>query len=104
MVSINKKNDPAIVASNVYKTIFGNNKVRVLDLLFKPGDKAIPHAHPDHVVYALTNSKIRITSEDGKASDIELKSGQVIFLEAQSHSAENIGKTDSHNRVIELKK
>ena len=104
MVSINKKNDPAIVASNVYKTNFENNKVRVLDLLFKPGDKAIPHAHPDHVVYAFTNSKVRITSEDGKASDIELKFGQVIFLEAQSHSAENIGKTDSHNLVIELKK
>lgn len=104
MVSINKKNDPTVVASNVYKKLFENEKVRVLDLLFKPGDKAKTHTHPDHIIYALTNSKVRITSEDGKASDIELKPGQVVFLEAQSHSAENIGKTDSHNLVIELKK
>jgi len=104
MVSINKKNDPAVVASNVYKTLFENEKVRVLNLLFKPGDVAKMHTHPGHILYSFTNSKVRITSEDGKASDIELKPGQVVFLEAKSHSAMNIGKTDSHNLVIELKK
>jgi hypothetical protein len=54
-------------------------------------------------VYPLSNSKIRIESEDGKSNDIELKVGKVVCLEIQTHAAEKIRETDSHNLVEELK-
>jgi quercetin dioxygenase-like cupin family protein len=80
-----------------------NDRVRVLEVLFRPGDKAAMHYHPDHVVYVLKGGKIKMTSS-GKTDLLELKTGQAIFLKAQSHEAENTGKTDLDLIVVELKK
>ena len=46
--------DPLKAASNVYKLLNENDKVRVLRVTSKPGEVAKMHAHPDHVVYALS--------------------------------------------------
>ncbi|MGD0028016.1 MAG: cupin domain-containing protein [Candidatus Bathyarchaeia archaeon] len=91
------------VAKNVYKFNMENDRVRVLEVLFRPGDKAAMHYHPDHVVYVLKGGKIKMTSS-GKTDLLELKTGQAIFLKAQSHEAENTGKTDLDLIVVELKK
>jgi quercetin dioxygenase-like cupin family protein len=98
-----KTRDPMKVANNVYKFIMENDRVRVLDVLFKPGDKAVMHDHPDHVVYVLNAGKINIKS-GGKTDVLDLKAGQAMFLKAQSHEAQNTGKTDLHLLVVELKK
>jgi quercetin dioxygenase-like cupin family protein len=38
-------------AANAYKLLMENEKVRVLDIRLKPGEKAPMHNHPnDHVV------------------------------------------------------
>ena len=97
-----KAQDPLKVAKNVYKFIMENDRIRVLEVLFKPGDKAVMHYHPDHVVYVLKAGKIKITSS-GKTDLFDLKTGQVIFLKAQSHEAENTGKNDVGLLVVELK-
>ncbi|MCL5876986.1 MAG: cupin domain-containing protein [Candidatus Bathyarchaeota archaeon] len=93
--------DPLMTASNVYK-LLNENKVRVLEVTFKPNDVAKMHHHPYYVVYALSGRKMRLTSE-GKTQEIELKSGQVLFLDAQDHEAENIGHTTLDLLVMELK-
>ena len=98
-----KSRDPMKVAKNVYKFIMENDRVRVLEASFKPGDKAIMHDHPDHVVYVLNDGKINLKSS-GKTDVLDLKRGQAIFIKAQSHEAENTGKTDLHLLVVELKK
>ena len=90
------------VAKNVYKLVMENDRVRVLDLFLKPGDKAAMHYHPDHVVYVLNGGKAKLTSS-GKTDGMDMKSGQAIFLKALSHDAENTGKTDLHLLVVELK-
>ena len=97
-----KKQDPLKVAKNVYKFIMENERVRVLEVLFKPGDKAAMHHHPDHVIYVLKGGKAKLTSS-GKTDVLDLKTGQAIFLKAQSHEAENTGKSDLDLLVIELK-
>jgi len=98
-----KIRDPMKVAKNVYKFIMENDRVRVLEASFKPGDKAIMHDHPDHVVYVLNDGKINLKSS-GKTDVLDLKKGQAVFLKAQAHEAENTGKTDLHLLVVELKK
>ena len=90
-------------ASNVYKFIMENDRVRVLDAHFKPGEKAAMHMHPDHVVYILNDGKLQLTSSKGKAEEMNLKAGQAIWMDATSHAAENLGKTDMHLLVVELK-
>jgi len=98
-----KSRDPMKVAKNVYKFIMENDRVRVLEASFKPGDKAIMHDHPDHLVYVLNDGKINLKSS-GKTDVLDLKKGQAIFIKAQSHEAENTGKTDLHLLVVELRK
>ena len=95
--------DPLMTASNVYKLLNENDKVRVLEVTFKPNDVAKMHHHPDHVVYALKGGKMRLTS-GGKTQEMEIKPGQVMFLDAQDHEATNIGDTTLDLLVLELKK
>jgi quercetin dioxygenase-like cupin family protein len=95
--------DPLNTASNVYKQVMENDRVRVLQVVFKPGDIAKMHHHPDHVIYAIQGGKIKITSE-GKTNEMDLKPGQALFLAAQNHEAQNIGKTTIELIVVELKK
>lgn len=98
-----KKIDPLMAASNVYKFLNENDRVRVLEVIFKPGDVAKMHHHPDHVVYALNGGKMSLTS-GGKSQEMEIKAGSVMFLEAQDHEAKNVGKTTLDLLVMELKK
>ncbi len=95
--------DPLEVASNVYKLKMENNRVRVFDVTFNVGDKAVMHHHPDHVVYVFKGGKLKITSQ-GKTDILDLKDGDAIFLNAQSHEAENIGQSTIELVVVELKK
>jgi quercetin dioxygenase-like cupin family protein len=95
--------DPLDVASNVYKLKMENDRVRVFDVTFKIGDKAVMHHHPDHVVYVLEGGKMKLASE-GKTDILDLKDGDAMFLNAQSHEAENIGQSTLELLVVELKK
>jgi oxalate decarboxylase/phosphoglucose isomerase-like protein (cupin superfamily) len=60
------------------------------------------HDHPDHLVYVLNDGKMNL-KPSGKTDVLDLKKGQAIFLKAQSHEAENTGKTDLDLLVVELK-
>lgn len=95
--------DPAATDPTKYKTILENVRVRVLEFRDHPGEKTTRHSHPDTVVYALAPFKRKLTLGDGKTSVIEMKEGQVNFISAQTHIGENIGKTDTHAILVELK-
>ena len=98
-----KDMDPLVAASNVYKVLNESDKVRVLEVVFKPGDVAKMHHHPDHVVYVLKGGKAKFTSE-GKTQEMNMKIGSVMFLDAQDHEVTNIGNTALDLVVMELKK
>jgi beta-alanine degradation protein BauB len=95
--------DPMSVASNVYKFLNENERVRVLEVVFKPRDVAKVHHHPEHVVYVLKGGKLRLTSE-GQTQDMDLNTGSVVFLKEQNHEATNIGDSTIDLLVFELKK
>ena len=98
-----KEMDALVAASNVYKLLNENDKVRVLEVVFKRGDVAKMHHHPDHVVYAVKGGKASFTS-GGKTQEMEIKAGSVMFLDAQDHEVKNIGNTTLDLLVMELKK
>jgi len=95
--------DALQAAPNVYKLLMENDRVRVLDVLVKPGEKTKLHSHPDRVVYVLTDHILKFTSADGESKELELKTGQVLWIEAGAHTTENTGKTVAHNIAVELK-
>ena len=91
-------------AAKAYKLLMENEKVRVLEIRLKPGEKAPMHNHPrSHVIYVMNNARFKLTFPDGKAREFDLKAGQALWLEAGSHATENIGTTDGHNLVVEVK-
>jgi quercetin dioxygenase-like cupin family protein len=96
--------DALKTAPDVYSLIMENERVRVLGVRFKPGQKALMHSHPDHVIYVLKDGKLKITLPDGKSTEISLKAGQAMWMDAGQHAAENLGNTEANNLVIELKK
>jgi len=95
--------DAAKVASKNYKVLLENDRVRVLEYQAKPGEKAAMHSHPDHLGYLLSAGKAKFTSADGKAAEMEVKSGQVLWLQATTHEVENVGTSDLRVLIVELK-
>jgi beta-alanine degradation protein BauB len=98
-----KSADPTKTDPDKYHVVFENDRVRVLEYRDQPGDKTTLHAHPDFVLYAVGPFKRRLTSGDGKVVEREFKAGDVIWGMAQAHIGENIGTTETHVMMMELK-
>ena len=96
--------DPAVVNSKTIKVKFENDRVRVMEATLPPGVKEAVHSHPAYVIYVLEGGKYRNYASDGKTTEGELKTGEVLFREPLTHAAENIGKTTMHMILVELKK
>lgn len=94
--------DPAVVNGKTVKVKFENDRVRVLEAELPPGAKEAVHSHPAYLVYVVAGGKFR-TYADGKTTEGELKTGEVIFREPVTHASENIGTTTSHLILVELK-
>ena len=95
--------DPLAAYPENYRVLMENDRVRVLDFQLKKSAKEAFHAHPTHVPYVLTGFKIRFTFPDGRTAIRETKDGDVLFSEAVTHASENIGPSDAHGILIEMK-
>jgi len=95
--------DPAVVNSKTIKIKFENDRVRVLEAKLPPGVKEQVHSHPAYVIYVLAGGKVRNYAADGKITEAELKTGDVLYRDPLTHAAENIGTTTMHLILVELK-
>jgi hypothetical protein len=98
--------DAAKVAPHVYRVVFENDKVRVLDYASEPGTGVCgvgKHWHPGHVTVQLTPVKVRVTPEGGKPTEIDVPAGAVFWEPAVVHTTENIGRGASHAYIVEVK-
>jgi quercetin dioxygenase-like cupin family protein len=93
------------VANSGYELLLENEKVRVMEVRLKPGQKSPMHNHPgDHVVFVRNDAKFKLNFPDGKSVVFDLKAGKALWIEAGPHETENVGNTNGDNLVIELKK
>jgi hypothetical protein len=96
--------DSMVVAPQFHKVLIDNDKVRVLEVTLKPGDKIPMHSHPGgYVSIALAPAKARFVNADGKSADREMKAHEPVWSDAVTHSAENTGTTETKVIVVELK-
>ena len=95
--------DAVDAAPNLYKILFENDRVRVLEARYRPGDKSVMHSHPAIVAYLLDDMKAIFSMPNGQTMDIAAKAGEALFMEAQDHGVENVGTTDVHAVLVELK-
>jgi beta-alanine degradation protein BauB len=94
--------DPTSTDPDLYRMVFENDRVRVLEYHDRPGDRTHPHAHPDSVMVTLTSFRRRLHGH-GRSVDVDLEAGLVRWLDAQTHAGENIGTTESRAIFVELK-
>jgi hypothetical protein len=94
--------DPTYTDPDKYKTIFENDRVRVLDYRDTPGSKTKPHRHPNSVLLTLSDFRRRLTV-DNDVAEVALETGRALWRPAEIHAGENIGTTDTHVVFVELK-
>jgi beta-alanine degradation protein BauB len=95
--------DPAVVNSKTIQVKFENDRVRVLEANLPPGVKEQVHSHPAYVIYVLEGGRYRNYASDGKVTEGELKTGEVLYRDPLTHAAENIGDKPLHKILVELK-
>jgi len=95
--------DPTMTDPDKYKVVFENDQVRVLEYRDAPGQKTSPHHHPNSVMHTLSSFRRWLTNEAGESVDVSLPSGMTRWLDAQTHSGENIGESETHVLFVELK-
>jgi quercetin dioxygenase-like cupin family protein len=95
--------DVVKVAPEQFKVLLENEHVRVLEFRMKPGDKQEMHTHPATVHIELTPTKVKVTYPNGKAVVLEGKQGEALWVGPVKHTVENIGNTEIHGYIVELK-
>lgn len=95
--------DPVALSPQLYSVRFENDRVRVLEYRLKPGGREPMHSHPPGVVFALADATVRTTLPNGTAVMYPSHAGDVLWRDAVTHSAENVGTTEAHYYAVELK-
>ena len=95
--------DAAKAAPNVYKPVFENDRLRLLEVRMKPGDESAMHFHPNYLVYALEGGRVKLTAASGESAEIDINAGDTMWREAEEHSALNTGDSELVALFVELK-
>ncbi len=96
--------DQFVAGPNIYHKIFDNDKLRVSEIAFKPGETIAMHTHAyDHLIYVLEAGQLTLNHPDGKATVMDGTVGQTVWSGKETHSAKNTGTTNFRALVIEVK-
>jgi hypothetical protein len=96
-----KKMEKAKAGEVVLKEIEQNDKLRVYEATFKPGDTGANAKRPMRAVYAIKGGTLERTYEDGKKENIVWKTGESrIISEPRPYALKNVGKTVIHLLVV----
>jgi quercetin dioxygenase-like cupin family protein len=94
--------DPVESNPSLYKVVFENERVRVLEYRDKPGERTTPHTHPDSVMVTMSAFDRRLSVGD-QVREVSLEPGRAMWLPEQTHAGENIGTSETHVMFVELK-
>ncbi len=93
--------DAVTVAPELYKVVPESDRVRVLEVRANPSRRRC--THPSQVANGLSDGQYRFTSPDGQSAEVELKAGEVLYMEPVEHTTEVIGTQEAHVILVELK-
>ena len=96
--------DPVVVASNQYKVVVENERVRLLKIEYGAYETGPMHYHPDSVLVCLTEMNGTFTYPDGRTESMVLPPGAAMFLPATTHQPENKTPNRIEAYLIELKR
>lgn len=94
--------DAAKVASALYTVAKDTMGIRVLNILYKPGDSSAMHSHPDNALYVIDGGTGEFTEKDGSKQVADFKAGMTMISGAESHSVKNIGTSTLTGVLVEV--
>jgi quercetin dioxygenase-like cupin family protein len=98
----NQDMDAVKVAPGLYTVAKDSMGIRVLNVLYKPGDSSAMHSHPDNALYVIAPSKAEFTGKDGKKQVMSMDKGMTMIVPADTHSVKNVGNTNAKVVLIEV--
>lgn len=103
-MSASKIPDSAPELQAVRRVLLENAEVVVIETTYPQGGSVPMHAHRfPHVAYVIEGGTVQTTAPDGSVGALELRPGQTLWRDAQSHSTRNIGSTSVRIVEIEIK-
>jgi len=100
--SHNQEMDAAKVAPDHYILVKDTMGIRVLNILYKPGDSAAMHSHPDNALYVIEGGKGEFTGKDGSKQVVDFKAGMASIGGPETHSVKNVGSTTLKGVLVEV--
>src|ERR1700741_2193956 len=64
--------DATKVAPGLYTVAKDTMGIRVLNILYKPGDSSAMHSHPDNALYVIDGGKTEFTAKDGSKQVVDI--------------------------------
>ena len=102
-----KQSAPAAIVKEVMTkelADYPGKEALMLTVVYPPGSVDPVHRHHAHAfVYVLEGGMLKISHPDGSVLNADLKVGQVVWIPAETHWAENTGTTEVKLLVTELK-
>lgn len=93
----------APAAAAAPKPLLDNEKVRAYESVARPGVEDPMRERPGRVVRALNDSAMQRTTPDGKAENVQWKTGEVRWYPREKLAIRNTGKQDAVFYIVELK-
>jgi hypothetical protein len=84
------------------KVLLENDKVRVAQTTFQPGDVSRAQRRA-RTSYTVAGGTLERTSKDGKKTVYERKAGEAVWLEADNDVVRNVGKTAVTVVTVQIK-
>lgn len=95
--------DATELAPEVYKVLFENDRVRLIEARLQPGETTVMHHHRENLVYNLADGEVTFTDESGGTTKATLGVGETLWFPAVDHSTHNTGGTEVRSLLFEVK-
>ena len=96
--------DPVVVDPAHHKIEFENDQLRVLHVVFPPGDSSVMHTHPCLIVIGVADGELTFRLPDGSTRIGPIHSGEVLVVrQPVTHNPVNNAGTTHDVMVVELK-
>jgi hypothetical protein len=90
-------------ASGIYRQILDNDRVRVFQGNFRPGDKLPTRNFPSHLMYPLTDGTLIFVPAGRTGYEVNFKAGEALWFPPLQRATENDSDKEVRVLVVEMK-
>jgi quercetin dioxygenase-like cupin family protein len=87
----------------VFKQLLDNERVRVSQGTFKPGDKTASRPYPNHLFYTLTEGTLVFVPEGRTGYEVNFKAGEAMWFPPLARATENDSDKEVRVLLVEFK-